>query len=416
MKKLYFLISILIVPFFLLAAEPTVPGTNLSTGNVEGNSIYIYSTRGNGTGRIAVIKKGSPVTSRPQNGNSYLANGTFGSGQEIAPGEFVVYNTSGTGGSFGVSNLVPDTEYFIAFFEVNGSGLNSEFLTTSFLSESVFTLSKPTLQPTNFSASDMTGNTMKISWQAGDGQNRIVLARRGGPVNANPVELTSYRAHSRVEYRGSNSGTIIGDNNFVVYKGTGSSVDLSEMFPDTTYHFAVFEYNGSSGPVYLTTNPLRGSVKTLAQPTIASSNIIVSQVEGDQFSLRWTTGNGTKRIVVIREGASIEAMPQKNVSYGSNPYWDKAPEIAPGHKVVYNNSNNNCTVYDLKLGTTYYIAVFEYSGSGTNVGYLTSEFATTSSGLSASAESIAAIAPGIAKSSSVISQQYSPTAYPTALS
>src|SRR5690606_9705752 len=110
------------------------------------------------------------------------------------------------------------------------------------------------------------------SWEAGDGQNRIVLARRGGPVNANPVELTAYRAHPRVEYRGSNSGSVIGDNNFVVYKGTGSSVSLSEMYPDTTYHFAVFEYNGANGPVYLTTNPLRGSAGTLSQPTISSSD------------------------------------------------------------------------------------------------------------------------------------------------
>ena len=106
------------------------------------------------------------------------------------------------------------TEYVIAFFEVNGSGLNSEFLTTSFLSESALTLWKPTLQPTNFSVSDISGNGMKISCEAGDGACGIVLAKRGGPVNANPIELTSYRVHSRVEYSGSNSITVIGDNNF----------------------------------------------------------------------------------------------------------------------------------------------------------------------------------------------------------
>src|SRR5690606_7153693 len=162
MKKIYYLLLVLVLPTWLLAAEPTVPGSNFSTGNVEGNSMHIYFTKGNGSARIAIIKKGSAVTARPQNGNSYLANSTFGSGQEIAPGEFVVYN--GGGASFGVSNLVPDTEYFIAFFEVNGAGLNSEFLTTSYLSGSAFTLSKPTLQPSNFTVSDITGNDMKISW------------------------------------------------------------------------------------------------------------------------------------------------------------------------------------------------------------------------------------------------------------
>ena len=363
-------------PLFLLAAEPTLPGTNFSTGNLEGNSVYIYSTKGNGGGRIAIMKKGSPVTARPQNGNSYLAGNVFGNGQEIAPGEFVVYTNGGTGASFGVSNLTPDTEYYVAFFEYNGSGLTSEYLTASFLSESFFTLSEPTQQPTGFTVTNITGNAATISWTPGNGANRIVLAKRGAPVNANPVELITYYANASVEYRGSNSGAIIGDKNFVVYKGAGSSVNLSEMFPDTTYHFAIFEFNGNSGPVYLTTNPLRGTLQTLPQPTIPSSNITVSAVEANEFSLYWTAGNGTGRMVVIREGAPLSAVPQKNVDYPANPNFELAAEMAPGHKVIYNSSNNNCSVRNLKYGTTYYIGIFEYSGAGNNIGYLTATYAT----------------------------------------
>ncbi|MBN2820562.1 MAG: hypothetical protein JXP36_16435, partial [Bacteroidales bacterium] len=374
MKKIYAAILFLLFWGTVYAVLPTTPSSNLSTGNVEGNSIYFYFTKGNGTSRIAILKMGSPVTAVPQNGNSYLASLTFGNGQELAPGEFVVYN--GSGSSFGVNNLIPETDYYIAIYEVNGSGLTSEFLTTSFLNESVSTLYAPTIQPTNISISEITGNTMKLTWAAGDGVNRIVLAKEGAPVNANPVELLSYRANDRVEYRGSNSGSVIGDNNFVVYKGAGTSVDLSEMNPDTTYHFAVFEYNGSSGPVYLTTNPLRGSAKTLPQPTIPSSNIVASQIEADRFSLRWTAGNGTRRIVVVREGAPIDAFPQNNVNYGADARFNLAPEIAPGHKVVYDNVNNNVTVTNLTLGSTYYIAVFEYSGGGSIRGYLTSEYAS----------------------------------------
>lgn len=378
MKKLYFLLFIVIAPLFLLAAEPTLPGSNFSTGNLEGNSVYIYSTKGNGGGRIAIMKKGSAITARPQNGSSYLASNVFGNGQELAPGEFVVYINGGSGASFGVSNLIPDTEYFVAFFEYNGSGLTSEYLTSTFLIESFFTLSEPSQQPTSFAVSNMTGNDATLSWTPGDGSNRIVLARRGGPVNANPVELTSYRAHSRVEYRGSNSGSVIGDNNFVVYKGSGSSVNLTEMFPDTTYHFAIFEYNGNSGPVYLTTNPLRGTLTTLPEPTVASSAIVFSQVEADRFSIRWTEGNGTGRIVVIKEGSPINVFPQKNVSYGASQNYTLAPEMAPGHKVIYNSSNDNCSVYNLTLGTTYYIGIFEYSGAGNFIGYQTSSFVSSS--------------------------------------
>lgn len=374
MRKIYFLISILIVPFFLFAAEPTAPTSDLTTRFVEGNSIEFLFKKGNGAERIAIVKKGSPVTARPQNGNSYLANGTFGSGQEIGPGEFVVYNGSHHT-SFVVYGLVPETEYFIAFFEVNGSGLNSEFLTSSFLKGSASTLTKPTLQPTNFSVSSITGNDMRVSWEAGDGKNRIVLARRGGPVNANPVELIRYDGYPGVEYFGTAK---IGDKNMVVYAGAGNSVNLSEMYPDTTYHFAIFEYNGNNGPVYLTTNPLRGSAKTLPQPTVASRNISFYQIEANQMIFQCTPGNGTRRIVVMREGAPIEAFPQKNMDYGSNDYFDASPEIAPGHKVVFDGPSNSFRVYNLEIGTIYYIAIFEYSGAESNRGYLISEYAAVS--------------------------------------
>lgn len=376
MKIVYFSAILLLLSQIMIAIAPLTPSSNLLQHTTEGNSIYVSFTKGDGTSRIAILKMGTPVTTVPQNYNSYLANSTFGDGQQVATGEYVVY--SGGGASFSIYNLVPETDYYLAIFEMNGSGLSSEFLTTSYLSDTIQTLFAPGVQPSGFVATDITGNNMKISWTAGDGANRIVLAKKGAPVNANPVELISYRAHARVEYRGSNSGSIIGDNNFVVYKGSASEVQLSEMNPDTTYHFAVFEYNGGSGPVYLTTNPLRASVKTLPHPTIASSEVIASQIEGDKMSLRWTVGNGTRRIVVIREGSPVDAFPQKNVAYTSHPDFALAPEIAPGQKVIYNNSNSTVTVSNLNHDSTYYFAIFEYSGSGTEVGYLVTDYATFS--------------------------------------
>ena len=377
MKKLYLFVCIVLFAMHSFAVEPTTPSSNLTLGNVQGNSLYVYLTQGDGAYRMAVLKLGSPVTAVPQNGLSYNANSTFGSGQQIAPDEYVVY--SGTAGSFFVNGLVAETEYYIAVYEFNGTSYNTEYLTSSFLSDTVTTLFAPEVQTTSLQISNINGNTMDVSWTRGDGNATIVLCKSGSPVDANPVELISYRSNAAMHYRGINEASIIGNGNFVVYKGSGSSFTITNLYPDSTYYFAAFEYNGSTGPVYLTTNPARGDAATLSHPTIASTNLqTTGSIEGNQLQLSWTPGNGTRRIVVAREGAPVNALPQNNTDYNESTYFDQADSIAPGQKVVYDNAYNNCYIRNLKPGATYYFAVFEYSGSGNKIGYLTSEYPTHS--------------------------------------
>ena len=362
------------------AAEPTIPATNLSSSNVQGNSMIIGAQRGNGTGRLVIMKQGSPVTAVPVNGNNYLASGNFGEGQELAPGEFVVNNASSGSGTFQVLNLIPETEYFVAYFEYNGSGLTSEYLTSSYLLGTLFTLFAPGVQPSAFSALNMTGNNMDVTWSRGDGASVIVLCREGGPVNANPVELVSYYANPRMGHYGSNEAATIGDGSRVLYKGTGTGFTATYLNPGVTYHFALFEFNGSTGPVYLVTNPLRGSATTLPEPTVAASNLVTQVIEGDRISLRWTAGNGTRRIVVAREGEPVAAFPQNGTDYDASSDFILAPELAPGHKVVYDGLGTNFTVLNLVHSTTYHFAVFEYSGTGSKTGYLTSAYPSLSTG------------------------------------
>lgn len=362
------------------AAEPTIPATNLFSSNVQGNSMIIGAQRGNGTGRLVIMKQGSPVTAVPVNGNNYLASGNFGEGQELAPGEFVVNNASSGSGTFQVLNLIPETEYFVAYFEYNGSGLTSEYLTSSYLSGSLFTLFAPGVQPSAFSALNITGNNMDVTWNRGDGASVIVLCREGGPVNANPVELVSYYANPAMGYYGSNEAATIGDGNRVLYKGSGTGFTATYLNPGVTYHFALFEFNGSTGPVYLVTNPLRGSAITLPEPTVAASNLVTQVIEGDRISLRWTAGNGTRRIVVAREGEPVAAFPQNGTDYDASSDFNLAPELAPGHKVVYDGPGTNFTVHNLVHSTSYHFAVFEYSGTGSKTGYLTSVYPSLSTG------------------------------------
>ena len=118
MKKIFtlFLISVLFHSL-LFAAAPTVPASNLSFNNLDGAQLSGSFTRGNGTSRLVVIKKGSPVSGVPVNGTDYTYSGVFGtaSAQFTVAGEYVVSKTSFN--SFTVTNLEPGTTYYFAIFE-----------------------------------------------------------------------------------------------------------------------------------------------------------------------------------------------------------------------------------------------------------------------------------------------------------
>jgi parallel beta-helix repeat protein len=121
----------------------------------------------------------------------------------------------------------------------------------------------PTIQATNFSATpDIT--SIDISWTRGNGDAVIVLAHQGAPVDANPVDGTTYTANAAF-----GSGTQIGTGNYVVYIGTLTAETVTGLTSNTTYHFAIYEYSDAE-KCYLVPG-LTGSSTTLAaSPTITT--------------------------------------------------------------------------------------------------------------------------------------------------
>lgn len=99
---------------------PSVGSSNVSFTSVTSNSLTLNWTKGNGSHRIVIARKGSAPSADPSNGESYTANGAFGSGSALGNG-FVVYN--GDGNSANITNLEAGTEYFFTIIEYNsGTG------------------------------------------------------------------------------------------------------------------------------------------------------------------------------------------------------------------------------------------------------------------------------------------------------
>lgn len=349
--------------------SPSIPSSGLFFNSTEGNSISMSWTPGNGTSRIVVIKAGSPVTGLPVNGTGYTASNIFGSGSTIAPGEFVVMNSAGS--SVNITNLAIGTTYHVAIFEYNGSGVTSAYLTSSFLAGNRTTLSAPTVPTASISFSNIIGNSMQVTLSPGNGQNRMLLVKAGSPVDAIPVNLTSYTASSTF-----GNGSQIGSSNYVILANSQSTVTLFGLQPNTTYYFASFEYNGSAGPVYNTIAPATGNATTLPRPTVPSSALTFTNIEGNSMQLTWTAGNGTKRIVIARQGSPVTAVPVDGVNYTANSIFGSGAEISTGQFVIANTTNTFVTLSNLTIATPYYFAIYEYDGTGTNIGYLTSAFAS----------------------------------------
>ncbi len=371
MKKIFTFCFLMFCFGRLYAAAPTSPSSNLDFTTIDGTQLAGTFRPGNGTYRIVVMKAGSPIVGLPINGMEYSAQSSFGAAGAAftAPGEYVVAkNTS----SFSVSNLLPGTTYYISVFEYNGSGANSQYLMTPLAGYGA-TVNAPTNSSSNFRTSSILGNTVTINWTNGNGSSRLLVARKGSSVNATPQDLLFYTSDQNF-----GAGSKLGTDNFVVYKGGGSSATIKNLEPNTTYQFALFEYNGSSAPMYLRPGALY-SITTAAGPSSGPTGGTITNVDGNRLTISVSAGNGNRRLFIAKKGSPVTATPVNGTSYSVNGDFGSGAQIAPGEFVVGASSSNSATVTNLEPNTIYYFRVYEYDtdNNGTCY-YLTTSYAVKS--------------------------------------
>lgn len=376
---------------FTTSNAPSTGSSGFSISNAQGDRLSLAFTRGDGTRRIVLARQDLSVNATPVDGVDYNANGIFGTGDEVGPpadNNFVVYE--GTGSTFTVTGLTPATTYRFAVFEFNGTGTNTFYLTTSteVLVGSGATLSPPSVSSGNFTFPSTTGYNANITFTAGNGARRLVLAKVGSAVTAVPVNLVNYSSSSNFP----TAPTL--DDAKIVYDGTGTSFTLNALQPNTTYHLSIFEYNGSSGPVYKQADPGVGSFTTLGKPTVSPSNFTITAIQGDRLSLNYTSGNGFGRIVIGKQGAPVDVFPSDFTSYTANTAFGSGADLGGGNFVIQNNinigGNTSTSITGLAIGQEYHFAIIEYNGTGTERIYMTGAEALTGSGSTLSAPTLQA--------------------------
>lgn len=373
MKKKFTLSLILLlsVARAAFAAGPTLPASNVQfpAANIDGNRLTIQFSKGNGNFRIVVMKEGSPVTTAPLNGTDYTANGAFGNPAAVfnTNDGYVVYEGSSTPTTVNVlvTNLNHSTRYYVSVFEFNGSGVATEYLNVP-ASGDQMTKSPPTQQTVISSITLVAGNRLTVNMSGGNGDRKLLVGRKGGPVNTDPQMLREYNGSSQFS-----SGNIIGTDNFVLYKGTGNSIAITNLEPNTTYHFAVYSYNGEQGPVYLFPGSTASQLTT-SGPTQASGNIGFSSIEGNRLTLSFAPGNGKHQMIIGRKGQPVTAMPVNGATYQPSTAFGSGDAIEAG-QFVLNTTASNRTFINLDPASRYYFRVYDYDvDAAGNTYYLTS--------------------------------------------
>jgi hypothetical protein len=190
-------------------------------------------------------------------------NGVYAVGNTVAAGQTVVY--LGTDPSFTDNGLTHNVKYYYRIYTVDKAFNYSAGLTYSDSTVSQSLSAEPTTQTSSITFSNIQQTSLTINWAKGNGTNRIVLVKSGAAVDGTPTDGVTYSSSTTY-----GSGTSVGTS-YVVYNGTGDSVNVTGLTKATRYYVSVYEFNGSAGSEnYLATSPATGN-QTSSATTVYSN-------------------------------------------------------------------------------------------------------------------------------------------------
>ncbi len=208
---------------------------------------------------------------------------------------------------------------------------------------------QPTAQVSAIKLSNITSTGLTIGWTNGNGNKRIVIARNAG-IPFPPVDGISYTGNSNwlsaplMQYPNITPSRIL-------YTGTANSVNISGLNPDSTYFFAVYEFNdlGGSNIDYLQqTNT--AAIQTHTPPVTPGVNgwkVLLKNIQpsiGGVFFLTKETGffNSEAGIASTSDGGTTWKFNKyKGTDFYSGKYFDGVSYGAGSTNGIYFAGQNN---------------------------------------------------------------------------
>lgn len=116
-----------------------------------------------------------------------------------------------------------------------------------------------------------------------------------------------------------------------------------------------------------------------SEPTVSASNISIINNSNTSVTLNWKSGNGNRRIVLVRTASPVNQFPQDTIQYPANSNLSLAPQLGSGNFIVYNGTGSSVTITNMAIGTNYQYAIIEYNGWYSTSNYQSTGIATFSS-------------------------------------
>jgi hypothetical protein len=227
-------------------------------------------------------------------------------------------------------------------------------------------------------ASNLTTTGATLSWTAGNGTGRIAVVRPASAAAAAPTDGSVYNGNAAF-----GSGSALGPGRYVVYAGTGTTVTVTNLQPNTPYAYQVYELLGTGCTTnYLQATPASGTFTTApcvlaAFPTQNPTAATAVAAGRTAATFGWTPGSGTNHLVIVRPRSSALALPASGTGYTANAAYGGGSALGSGYVVYAGAGSTSVTVTNLVPGTSYSVEVFTYNGTGCSAAYTTSFFANT---------------------------------------
>lgn len=325
--------------------KPTFTSSNFASGT-NPNSVAIGDLDGDGKPEILCSNWGSSSLTVYKN-NSTPGNLTLSLHRNLAN-----------------SLQMGTNPYWVRVEDLNKDGLN-EIICSNYTTGSVSIFQSTVVNSLVFnpridlSVSFPTNGTQSagINDFDGDGLKDVCVA------NAISKEFKLFKTNSTTGSLTLNSFTSVG-----TLSSDGATVGVVGEDIDNDGRPEIIGANFEEGTISISKN------HHLSFEPITPSTNFISTKTTNGATIKFTKGNGAKKLVIVRELNGIDVLPQDTNWYTSNDTFGNGSNIGSGNFVVYEGISDSISIKNLQSGKSYKVNIFEMNGFMGFSNYLTNNF------------------------------------------
>ena len=193
----------------------------------------------------------------------------------------------------------------------------------------------PSVSSKYFISSNISNTSMTIGWTRGNGDSVLVVARKKSTQYGYPFYGYSYTANSVFGL-----GSQLGVDNYVVYKGVDTLVNITGLTTDTTYTFNIYEYN-STDFCYRTPFLIGDATTTVCNPAIITT----------QPSNQTTCNPSSNTIFSVVANSSTPII--YNWQYKNNGNWMNVTNGVPSGSIYNQNTSSSLNISGINIFGSY---------------------------------------------------------------